>query len=385
MSNFQNHTPVNIGQRIWILPLLLLVLTSGCAGIFRGNQFVGNRSLFRTLENENDEKNAISLIRVSPDGTVLAVGYAPPGLTPTEGSAKNECGVPLLTQTVKIWSFADNQPQLLGVRQLSQPTRLKMEFQPDGKMLVLAEETGLSLLDPTDPESIRSAPFQPLPEQNIRFLSRNGKWIVAISPQGVWTVLDVRTLECRMTLPEEIDQVLSVSSSGKLIAVRQKQCSSSPTLGPVSIWDISENRRTGGTLSKLSEISADFDVAPELCQFTPDENSFVLADQKNDLHVWNIRTGKTTSKMGHHAPIRQFDFALHSNGNRLAVDTFDTKTMLQLWVKAEDGNGTWDSRQLKQEKSQQLATITAISFSRDGSTLYAGDSQGNLELWTMTE
>ncbi|MGL6226521.1 MAG: WD40 repeat domain-containing protein [Thermoguttaceae bacterium] len=384
MSNFQNHTPVNIGQRIWILPLLLLVLTSGCAGIFRGNQFVGNRSLFRTLENENEEKNAISLIRVSPDGTVLAVGYAPPEST-TDGPTQKDRGIPLLTQTVKIWSFAENQPKLLGVRELSQPNRLKMEFQPDGKMLVLAEETGLSLLDPTDPESIRSAPFRPLPEQKVRFLSRNGKWIVTISPQGIWTVLDVRTLERRITLPEEINQVLSVSSSGKLIAVRQKQSSSSPTIGPVSIWDISENRRTGGTLSKLSEIPADFEVGPELCQFTPDENSFVLADQSDDLQVWNVRTGKTTSKLGHHARIRQFDFALHSYGNRLAVDTFEKKTTLQLWSKTEDGNGTWDCRQLKQEKSQQLATITAISFNRDGSTLYAGDSQGNLELWKITE
>jgi serine/threonine protein kinase len=109
--------------------------------------------------------------------------------------------------------------------------------------------------------------------------------------------------------------------------------------------------------------------------FSPDNGTLAVADEANDVSLWNIATRAWDSPMAHVANGFQEAVAFSPDGKTLA--TGDEEGDITLWnVASRKAITSW-------RDPNSGAAVTAIAFSPDGNSLATGDGNGFAYLWNV--
>ena len=357
-----NETKHNGRLSIGLL-LLNVLLLPGCVGSLGARNFHESHELIPPLENSRLE---IEAMNISPDGKLLAVGYSSMKSPSTDLSERQQ---PIL----RVWSIENETPQVIWSKSIDDVSALKPEFSRNGKTLVSAESTGISLLDLTNLQDNPDSPSHSMQLDSVQLLSKCGDFAVSIGKDGEISIIDVRNQSLHRTLPDEIDRVLAFSNSGNLIAAREKISASSPRgKETIAIWNIGEKNVAQGSISKLCVFEIEHYATPELCQFSPDEAMLAIVNRSGKIGLWGVRNGRMISELHHSEPITTFAFS--PKERKLAVCTSSPTAKLYLWNVAKE-------KIVLKHQDRSTESMTAVVFSPEGAHIYTGDKNGNIKKW----
>ena len=350
---------LKMNQKIFFASGLLgCVLLAGCAGFQGTRGFKDSRSLIPL----NESNLQIESMNVSSDGALLAVGYSGTGSTGTN------------SPVLRVWAIDQETPQLLGTQKVNDLKILKPEFSYDGKTLFVAEQNGLLKINMTEFPSRPGEATRRTASDSVRILGKRGNYVATVSPEGEWTILDVKTQTSQPLQFSDIDRVLAFSDSGKFIAVRGTTSAETPRgKERIGLWSLSTNP-TLNEITKVSEIEIEHFASAELCYFSPDDTTLAMVNRTGVLGLWNVRTGHLTEELRQNEAITAFAFSPQEK--RIAICTSGRNAKLTLW----DINR---GKVVQTQSDSSTDAMTAVVFSPDGKFIYTGDKNGNIKKWPV--
>lgn len=350
-------------QRAFFIGFFLIIpLLSGCVG-FHG---AGRLRDFHPLISMNESKFQIETMSISPDDRLLAVGYS---AYRTEVPGNRDYPV------LRIWAIDGETPQLLDVRKVRDVQVQKPEFTSEGKHLIVAEQSGWFKVDM---DHIRQQSYESVVSHSsdpVRLLSKSGVYAAMVSKDGTWSITDLSDPEKTLLLPDSIDRVLAFSDSGRLIAAREKTSSGTPRgKEKISIWSILDNSGLSRSITRISTFDIEYYASSEICRFSPDENTLAMVVRTGNLGIWSVSNGKLIDELVHEGKIDAIAFS--PTEKKLAVCTSEETASLTLWDLKK-------SKVLRRDKDRSCRAMNAMVFSRDGKSIYSGDTNGNIKKWPL--
>ena len=353
------HRTTMYQKRFFLSGLLGCVFLTGCAGFYGTRGFKESRPLIPLNENNLQ----IESMNVSGDGAFLAVGYSG-----TNGGSQS--GPPIL----RIWAIDQDVPKLLGAKRVNDLKILKPEFSYDGKTLFVAEKNGLMRINmaefPLRPEEATTRTVS----DSVRLLSKKGNFAATVSPEGKWSLLNVKMQTSQPLQFGDIDHVLAFSDSGKFLAVREATSAETPRgKERIGLWSLSTNPGLN-EVTKVSEIDIEHFASSDLCSFSPDDTTLAMVNRTGVLGLWNVRTGRLTEELRQSEAITAFAFSPQEK--RIAICTSGRYAKLTLW----DINR---AKIVQTQTDSSTEAMTAVVFSPDGKFIYTGDKNGNIKKWPV--
>lgn len=195
---------------------------------------------------------------------------------------------------------------------------------------------------------------------NNLLLTPDGKTLVSNEAAGTVSVWDLATGKMLRQFPGALfsERHIALSSDGKLVAICHREA--------IHMCDLA----SGKEIRRLAHANAT-GVA-----FSPNGKILAAAGNANDIHVWNLSTGKKIAKL----PWERGNFY---SAIRLAY-TPDGKTLIA-GQRFDSKIGLWDvaSGKKRQELDAKGGPIYCFALSSDGSLLATGGRQGGAPLWDV--
>jgi WD40 repeat protein len=325
----------------------------------------------------------------------LAWFSAPPAFSP-DGKRVAATTAP---KTLKVWDAASGRELL--VRNIEDPIGV-VAFSPDNKRLAVAGwSKDVRILDSANGALVKTCPGE-LSRRTSLVFSPDGKRLAAGGLGGLIDLWDAESGQLVRTFQGHIGGVFDVA-----FHPQATRLASAGADGSVRIWDTTSDRDTvriaaGNLKFPYIGLSPDgriaFTGAGEATlqpwdattgqkmgepwqleavfaegDFTLDGKRLALADQDNEVKVWDVAAGKTiaTFKLAGAAPVREA--AVSPGGELFACP--GSAGEVQVW----DVAAGRQFRTLKALKEQ----VRSLSFSPDGVCLAAGDESGGVKIWEL--
>lgn len=202
-----------------------------------------------------------------------------------------------------------------------------------------------------EPSHVWSTAATVFPQRNI---------VVAGAEDGTYVVSGPNHWTMRIPAHETILRSLDA-------APRRDQLASGGDDGQVILWNVA----TGREERKLHKLSS----AVQTLAFSPDGRLLAAGDRMGQLTVWNLAERSD--------PIRQKVFDNWLLGIAWSKDSRTIVTCGDTWVRcfeAATGRQRWQSR-----PDGQSATLSAITYSDDGSVVAVGDRVGRVHLYDLVQ
>jgi WD40 repeat protein/class 3 adenylate cyclase/energy-coupling factor transporter ATP-binding protein EcfA2 len=405
---------------------------------------VSTRKRLRALTDPaaaTSDEPALSVVRYSPDGRVIAAGpqelnhvtlwaaasgqlIGRPITTNPPGSGaqsisfspdSKRIAVPGAPGTVGIWEVATGRrvgrPFAIGSTDVEEAI-----FAEAGRILIASDDSGsVSMIDIATgrrirpPLSVGSKPAASLD------LSPDGRLLAAASFEGSVFVWDVKTGE-----PYGAPLTADASPVNDVVFSPDGRTLASSHLRSAVVWNMSGEQTIGKPLGGATDLTTDV-------SFSPDGKRLAVGRFDGGTIVYDAETRRQA--LGIHVDSVVTAVAFHPDGNLVAVGTIDGKVRFfdaksgtpagalldegdsavwqvrfspagRLLAVAVDANGVdgfygqqrqgdvqlWDvssRRRVGREMAPGAGSVLSIAFNRDGTLLATGSYRGRLDLWDV--
>jgi WD40 repeat protein len=181
---------------------------------------------------------------------------------------------------------------------------------PDGKLLGIAQENKLQVLQVTNRKQIlsidRQGPFF------IRAFSLDSKYIATSDDKGAVSITEITSGQRIATLKQESEvRAIAFSPDGKHVAITSGQLA--------KIWEWKSEK-------EVRRFSHEADVIA--LSYSPDGTTLATS-AGNDARVWDVASGEELARVSHDQPVTRAVFS--SDGKTLATAGDDGVVQLSLW------------------------------------------------------
>jgi dipeptidyl aminopeptidase/acylaminoacyl peptidase len=285
-------------------------------------------------------------------GTVYDLLFSPDGRRLASQGADN---------TVRIWSVPDGKQlhRLEGGRLLA--------FSPDGSKLLTADATlskpNTLLWDVEQGKQLKALPGR----WDLAAFNRDGAQVRYVY-RGRISTLDVASGEPDGKSVLAPPAAKAISRAGDLLV----------STSSLTSYRLRLSYTTQGTT--VRELSGNREP-PLTVTFSPDGQCLAAADRKNQIHVWEVATGKLMAVFaGFDKPVQRMDFS--PDGRLLASAGRDG--VARIWEILS--NELLATLEVSPEKdgALQRPLVTAVAFSPSGRYLATGGSDSSIILWDVS-
>jgi WD40 repeat protein len=236
-------------------------------------------------------------------------------------------------------------------------------FHPDGKTLVTAQDTTVTVWDVAAAAKLRS--FQAHEGQVVALtFSQDGKRLATASTDRTFKIWDFDKLTEIAVLKGHTVSATAVafSSDGHTMATAAAIANPMRPVIELKLWDGAKPiADLGGYNNAISSLL-----------FLADGRQLLTASRDGTLRVWDVAKRKTVKTLPCGAPISSM--VLSPDAKTLAVGLYSNE--VALW-----DLGTWKEKKHLQGHGDR---VSAVAFSRDGKTLASASDDHTIKLWDLS-
>ncbi|MCL2349320.1 MAG: WD40 repeat domain-containing protein [Planctomycetaceae bacterium] len=266
----------------------------------------------------------------------------------------------------QIWDISTGRsPALLF--QTRGGANLAAAFTPDGKYLMACRNTGIARIRLSDKST------QVVTLNNPKVLSPLGDYVACMTEEG-WVIHHTEDASFSTRLPQSVDRFLTFSKNGQFIAASLRNPENSePGTTKIGLWSFGPEK-----LALQSEITIQQYAAPEKSCFSANGQQFAALVRQGYVGIWNAGTGQKIRELNEQSgTIRTIAFS--PDGEFLAVGIQDVKGKkggLDIW---NVNNG----KLVRKFEEKRAQGITAICFTANGDTVFAGNTNGEVQRYPI--